>query len=98
MKKQAESTKNPLRNFMSTEFRNTRKSLGFTQARMAEELGIDVRSYSYLEKGENLCSTPVLIRYIAKFKQQDGGKVTAPDAEFVQEAYRILSSADSRLV
>lgn len=95
------SCKDPLRVYLSADFRSTRKALGFTQARMAEELGIDVRSYADLENGKNLCSTPVFIRYLTKFKKDkktDDSKEDTFNFQFIQEVGRILSSADARLV
>lgn len=104
-KKRRDSYKNQLRDFMAAEFQKTRSALKLTQAQMAAELGIDVRSYSFLESRDYLCSTPVLLRYISKFKQieidsidQDGKKATVPDVAFIQEVCRVLNSSDNRLV
>lgn len=57
--------KGKLREKMSSRFRATRKQLDITQEKMAELLDIDLRSYSDLEHGKSLCSTPVFIRYLS---------------------------------
>ena len=56
--------KDALRQKMSSRFRSTRKQLNISQGKMAELLEIDLRSYSDLEHGTCLCSTPVFIRYL----------------------------------
>ena len=76
--------------YMSVNFLSTRAELGLTQAQMAEELGIDVRSYSDLENGKSLCSATVLLRYLAKFGPKEC------ETDFVYEAGRILTAADTR--
>ena len=56
--------KEKLRQKMSTHFQNTRKRMDITQEQMAELLEIDSRSYSDLERGKCLCSTPVFLLYV----------------------------------
>ena len=50
-----------LKNFICPKLKPIRKSLGWTQARMAEELMMDVRSYIDLEHGESGCSALTLV-------------------------------------
>ncbi len=56
--------KEALRREMSSRFRATRKRLDLTQEKMAELLGIDLRSYCDLEHGKYFCSTLVFLRYL----------------------------------
>ena len=58
-----------LRAFMSADLFHTRKSLGLSQADMAELLSIDLRSYADLEHGKNLCCTRVFIFYLLRCKK-----------------------------
>ena len=58
-----------LRSFMSADLFHTRKSMGLSQANMAEKLSIDLRSYADLEHGKNLCCTRVFIFYLLRCKK-----------------------------
>ena len=80
----------PLRAFMSADFCTTRKSLGLTQAQMAERLDIDLRSYADLEHGKNLCSTRVLLMYMLRCKKDRDG--------FLELAEQVMKEASDHLV
>lgn len=56
----------PLREYMSKSFDASRTRLGLSQAKMAERLGIESRSYFDLEKGNRLCCTRVFIFYMLR--------------------------------
>ena len=62
-----------LRSFMSADFLTTRKAMGLTQARMAELLEIDLRSYADLEHGKSLCCTRVLLLYLLRCRKDRDG-------------------------
>lgn len=75
----------PLRHFMAADFKATRKALGLSQLKMSELLDIDLRSYSHLEHGESLCSTPVLLRYVCFCKDDP--------APFFERVKQIIDTA-----
>lgn len=56
-----------LRIYMSKRFRHARTSAGFTQAKFAERLLMDTRSYAALEGGESLCGTVTFVLYLVIF-------------------------------
>lgn len=59
--------KSSLRNYMSKRLLNTRKANHLTQAKFAEHLMMDTRSYSSLEHGKNLCSMLTFVLYLVFF-------------------------------
>lgn len=59
-----------LRSLMSSDFYDTRKRLNLSQAKMAERLLIDPRSYVELEHGRNLCCTRVFMFYLFRCKTE----------------------------
>ncbi len=61
-----EIEKEQLRKKMSSSFRAARKELDLSQEKMAELLGISARSYEDLERGINLCSAIVLLRFLSR--------------------------------
>ena len=56
--------KDVLREMMREQFLQTRGRLRLTQSEMAERLGISERSYSALDRGEYLCGTMTLLRFM----------------------------------
>ena len=75
-----------LRTFMSADLFRTRKSLGLSQADMAELLSIDLLSYSDLEHGKNLCQTKTFLFYLFRCKEDR--------YEFLQEIEKALQKLD----
>lgn len=59
--------KSSLRTYMSRRFLNTRKANHLTQAKFAEYLMMDTRSYSALEHGKSLCSMLTFVLYLVFF-------------------------------
>lgn len=55
-----------LKVLLSQRMRKERKELGMTQAKMAEALELDLRSYSNIENGKSLCSTTTFLLYLMK--------------------------------
>lgn len=84
-----DSYMDPLRSYMSADFLATRKSLGLTQAQMAELLDIDLRSYADLEHGKNLCCTRVLLLYLLRCRRDRDG--------FLDEIGTVLKTAEGEL-
>ena len=60
--------KDVYRQILGTEVRRamaeSKKNLGYTQAKMAELLSINPRSYAYLTRGEILCSALTLVLFL----------------------------------
>lgn len=50
------STRDNLISYFKNELKSTRTELNLTQDKMAEKLGIDLRTYSDLERGKSFCS------------------------------------------
>lgn len=53
-----------LKDFLAKRMRKERKELGMTQAKMAEALDLDLRSYNNVENGRSLCSTVTFLLYL----------------------------------
>lgn len=53
-----------LRSCFRTSLLRTKEALGFTQAQMAEQLSMDERSYSDLDRGKSCCSATTLCLYL----------------------------------
>ena len=56
-----------LREFMSKQFKEVRTNSNMTQAKFAEYLKMDTRSYVALEHAESLCCTQTFILFLAAF-------------------------------
>lgn len=53
-----------LKQLLSAQLIQYRRTHGLSQAQLAERLGIEPRSYIELEHGKSLCSTPVFLRFL----------------------------------
>ena len=53
-----------LKNYLSVQMKETRKAKKLSQAKMAEILVMDVRSYADIENGSNLCGTVTFIHWM----------------------------------
>ena len=68
-----QSCKCALRDYLKKTLYKARKDERFTQAKFAEKLMMDTRSYACLEHGESLCCTLTFILYLVFFcKDVDG--------------------------
>ena len=60
--------KNVYRQILKTEVRKamaaSKENLGYTQAKMAETLSIDPRSYAYLASGKTMCGSLTLALFL----------------------------------
>lgn len=61
------SCKQALLMVMSKRFKQARIRAGLTQAKFAEKLLMDPRSYAALELGKSLCGTVTFVLYLAFF-------------------------------
>lgn len=74
-----------LKHYLHKQFKDTRKRLGLTQAKMAEKLEIDTRSYSDIDNGKSLCSTLTFILFLLYY---------CPDLmKLLEEIRKILEDA-----
>lgn len=60
------STRDNLISYFKDELKSTRTELNLTQGKMAEKLGIDLRTYSDLERGKSFCSMYTFINLAYK--------------------------------
>ena len=51
----------------SEDIRKARKARGWTQAKAAEEIGVDVRAYQYWEQGEHMPELPNFFKLVNLF-------------------------------
>ena len=49
------------------DIREARKARGWTQAKAAEEIGVDVRAYQYWEQGEHMPELPNFFKLVNLF-------------------------------
>ena len=59
-----EAIQKELKSYLSEVMKKTRKAKKLSQAKMAEILVMDVRSYADIENGNNLCGTITFIHYM----------------------------------
>lgn len=63
--------KEVLKDFLSNEIKQYRDLWNLSQERMAELLGIDARSYNYLERKVYACSMTTLILFFSHLEDAD---------------------------
>lgn len=74
-----------LKQYLARYMRETRKSQKLSQAKMAEILVMDVRSYADIENGNSLCGTVTFIHFML-YVVADIGKAFEGIAVVVQNA------------
>lgn len=53
-----------IKNYLRKQISITRSNRKWSKRKMSEELAMDERSYSYIEKGESACSAVTFILYL----------------------------------
>lgn len=89
-------------NLLGTKIRQYRKSKGLTQERLAEQIGIDNKHLSRIEKGRHMPTYTVLRKLsrvldfdIYQIEEQELNSIPKPDKFFTKSLY-ILNSADTK--
>lgn len=54
-----------MKSVIAEDMKCTRKELGLTQAQMAAELKLDIRSYCNIESGRSICGTVTFSLYLS---------------------------------
>ncbi len=60
-----------IKSYLREQISITRFNNGWTKRKMSEELSMDERSYSYIEKGESACSAVTFILYLLFVLQEE---------------------------
>lgn len=74
-----------LKSYLAKYMRETRKAQKLSQAKMAEILVMDIRSYADIENGSNLCGTVTFIHFML-YVVDDITKVFEQIAVVVEDA------------